>query len=479
MMLFKRLRKHLRGRRFFSDPNHIFSNHSLVFNKTHIAVQFFYICLFAYSLFAFQFYFNDIKNSPLASPQWYLYLFGWPYTRDWIILLAFYLLPIVSGKLALNPNSRSLRITAFILTLNIVGLTKSNGSSSASPFFILYPTFFLQFLPYLKSQKSRQDKHLYIQTFWAAQFSIGLSYFMSGYFKVIEVPLCLFERGLSDCEVGPNILLNMIARETLQFQWFTYIGDFFYSYTWLAGTIYLGITAFHILSIYTSFRLHLQALVLVLRFSFHLATLYVTGIVFNEAMFGLVALFAINPFSYEFSSKKYIINNRLTLRLKNSAPKNLKRLKIFSWGLLIYTVVHLIFMMSYTFTGQNEVYPLYTWRIFKPYPEKYMRHAQILIHSLRGQKLDPPQNVLKIKAPFPRFSAYHLSTLTYDYMEHDYDRNKIQPRIEQDLLNWYGPLEYEIREYNIDPVIFIRDNKYISSKILLKNTIMEKSNVNE
>lgn len=498
LLFLKKLRRHFRGKRFFGQDNLIFNYHSSNFKKTEFALRFFYICLFGLSLRTFNDIYTFVNQSHLADPQWFLYLFGWPYTKKIVINLAFVLLPVSSATLAFFPELRIFRITAFISFFTLAGLANSDRMITNSYHLMLYPTFFFQFIPNWKTkQLTRQKKHIVMTLFWCGQFSIALAYFMAGYFKVSEIQSCLWNEGWSGCEVSSRILTNMAAREFVQFRSPGFFGNLLYDYPWIGGVSYIGVIWFHLISPYFAFRFDLQRFFVAMRIIFHFGTLFLFGIMFDPAILAVVGTFACTPFKdQDFKNLKNFLFRLPPLGFfdKNKLPLpplkfggGLKKINKIIYGLSLYSIIHLGFMALYPIIERTDYFPLYNWRIFKPYPIKFLPHGQILIYKIDNQEFNPPLDFFKLKKYFKKINTYTLSGKLYQFIDdiQSSDNNEAAQNaelmiseIEIALLADHQVIEYEVIEHFIEPIEFIQQEKSIRRSVARERKTISRRDIN-
>lgn len=298
----------MRGKDFFVPREAVFSSHTQFFSRTLLAVQFYYICIFTIAIGVSCYEWDRLYDSNFSAPLWPLKILGWPANFGAIINGSYYIFIFGSLLAALKPQIQIFRIMSFVGTLMIIGLYNSDGLIGNNMDMMLYPTFFLQFLPNIKN-KNRSTKHLYITIFWFAQLSMCIAYAMAGYFKVTGIASCLLHEGWQGCEVGPKIMTSMAAREALQFREPTFAGNLLYVFPLFGGISYVGVIWFHVISLFFAFRLDMHRFFLAMRLVFHYGTLIFFGIGFSTTIMMVVALFAVSPFkSSEIKSLKQFLS---------------------------------------------------------------------------------------------------------------------------------------------------------------------------
>lgn len=489
----KNIRRVFRGRDFYYNPETLFQEQTSIYVKSIIAVKFFYLCIFISSLSFASHHWDLLFESNFSEPLWPLKILGWPAYSTSIISTPFYLLIIGSIGAFLYPFYRVFRIAVFLSVFYIVALINSDGLFGNNNHMMLYPAFLFQFLPNIgKKIEWRKKKYMFVSIFWFAQFAVCLAYAMAGYFKVTEIFSCLIEQGYSRCEVGPNIMTNMAAREFLQFRKPTFVGNLLYDYPWIGGLSYLGVIWFHVISLFFAFRFDLHRFFMSMRVVFHYGTLILFGIGFDSTILVIVALFALSPFQvghyksiYEFILRLpplgYFNKLQSSSILKKQFSVPLK-VKARSWvwfrrSVMLYTLVNVLFMLTYyPLTGEKNLYPLFTWHIFRPEPIRYVDHNQLLITSIDGKDLLPPQEIIYLKDKFPNIDIYKFAGKVHELssVERRGDQQKmnyLMDDIEKELLKKHKNIGYKVVRLIINPIRFVVSGEKIEEKIVLERNV--------
>lgn len=298
------------GSRPLTLSHGLFQYHSDTFEKTLFAIRFFYFCLFAFAATSL---FNDTENlilRPMGAPQWPLLFWDWPGDKAFLIPLFQWSLLIGSAFCVFFPLVRTMRIITFLSILYIIAFYNSDGHHSHFMHLMMYPTFFLIFLPKIDRQRppSRKQKHLTILGFWGGQLGICIAYQMAGYSKITEIFRCLYHEGFDGCQVGTHIMTSMAAKEYIQYQWPVFSGDLLYQAPLLGAIMYYGVIWIHNISIVFPFRFHLHRFFLCYRTFFHFGTLIFFGISFSASILAVVSMFAVSPF-YRPSNFKTLLKS--------------------------------------------------------------------------------------------------------------------------------------------------------------------------
>lgn len=307
-LFIRNVRRVLAGSRSDFVTKEIFSLHSLTFNRTIFAIRFFYLCLFCYSLTDLYSNTESLIVRPMDQPKWPLDFLNWPANKELAVRLFQNLFLIGSGLCMFFPLSRWMRATVFLSLLYVVAFYNSDGHHSHFMHLMMYPSFFLAFLPSIKSpsRASRKEKHLTILGFWGGQLGICIAYQMAGYSKITEILRCLVQEGTDGCQVGTYIMTSMAAKEYIQYQWPTFTGELLYDFPILGAVMYYTVIWIHNISIIFPFRLHLHRFFLCYRAFFHFGTLILFGISFSASILAVVSMFAFSPFARPVKLKKLL-----------------------------------------------------------------------------------------------------------------------------------------------------------------------------
>lgn len=141
--------------------------------------------------------------------------------------------------------------------------------------------------------------------------------------------------------------------------------------------------------------------------------------------------------------------------------------------LIAFFILQTTFSLFYEFfTGQQNIYPLYTWRIFHTQPDKILSNNEIYVHQIDNQIFDPPQKgVLFVETTFPQVKIYTFSKKLQDYTGSSDQRDKVIQEINR-LFTKDHPHQkvvWEISTQTFNPIDFYWKNQLISETFLGKH----------
>lgn len=296
-MYFKQLIRRLRGDKFFYDKDNLFQEHSLNYSRTVLAVRFFYGFSFFYTLTSYSWMSRDYKNASFFKPLWALGTLN----SDWIRVIFQVNLVFGIGFSLLAfffPRSLLCRFGQALTTFYLVLMINSDGHYAHNIHGFLFISLAFLFFPLsynVKPFQKRLYKHQCIQVFWFAQLLICTFYLMTGYWKINGILECLVLEDLV-CQMDHKILINISAREALNYFGFAPLRDFFFKYPWVSFWSYMGTLWIHLVSMHFLFRLKLHRVFGFFRFIFHIGTFLFFGVNFSIMAGAVAAIFIFSPF---------------------------------------------------------------------------------------------------------------------------------------------------------------------------------------
>lgn len=135
-------------------------------------------------------------------------------------------------------------------------------------------------------------------------------------------------------------------------------------------------------------------------------------------------------------------------------------------------------MVFYTpITGSFDLFPLFTWNIFRPYPDTPVNHHILLIHAVNGEKLDKPAEVVELKEQiFKNIKFYDFSHKVVRLGQLVRNKNgervdELLMELEQSLLLTNQSVEYEIQRIKIHPIEYKKSQAVLEKEVLFHKTI--------
>ena len=141
--------------------------------------------------------------------------------------------------------------------------------------------------------------------------------------------------------------------------------------------------------------------------------------------------------------------------------------------MVLFVVIQLLFSMFFELiTGNINLYPAYTWRIFHTQPDKYLVNHEIYIHQIDNTTYEPPQKgVLFVEKMFPKIKIYNFTKKVQDYAGDDETRRNVIHEFNRlfTLDHPHDVVIWEIREQVFNPIDFFWKNVLVDEKILGKH----------
>lgn len=141
--------------------------------------------------------------------------------------------------------------------------------------------------------------------------------------------------------------------------------------------------------------------------------------------------------------------------------------------MVLFVVLQLIFSMFFEWiTGNINLYPAYTWRIFHTQPDKYLVNREIYIHQIDNKIFNPPQRgSIFIEKMFPRIRIYEFTKKVQDYAGDKEARKNVVLEFDRlfTLDHPHDVVVWEIREQLFNPIDFFWKNELIDEKFLGKH----------
>lgn len=151
----------------------------------------------------------------------------------------------------------------------------------------------------------------------------------------------------------------------------------------------------------------------------------------------------------------------------------MQKIKYLKNFIFIYALIQFSFMVLYTpITGSFDLFPLFTWNIFRPYPDTPIWHHIIYIKNLNGDPVDPPREIIDLpEKSFRNISFYnytHRIQLWGDAFKiNDVEKiEQMRKDFEMDFLVLNTSVEYELKKVKIHPIDFKTKGEVIESVTL-------------
>jgi hypothetical protein len=206
---------------------------------------------------------------------------------------------IAAALAAFFPTIRWVRWTAFGGALLAGAFENSFGRVGHGGHAWVWIALFFAFLPTgsaIQFADSRLRRQQYLQTFWSTQFAVLFFYSMSGWLKLVTVPVQLLHGEV--CSLAPEALARHVANRMLQTHSHAMFGNWAINYQWLSWPLFLGAVYLEAFSVLIAFRPALHrlwgsALVLL-----HVGIGLSMDIWFVPPMFLLTLIFLYSPFDF-------------------------------------------------------------------------------------------------------------------------------------------------------------------------------------
>ncbi|MEX2315979.1 MAG: hypothetical protein WD669_02435 [Pirellulales bacterium] len=224
---------------------------------------------------------------------------------------------------ALFPTNTMARWLAFAGALVAGALENSFGSIGHGGHAWVWAAFFFAFLPTATSRDlstSRLLRQRYLQTFWTAQFAVLFFYSMSGWLKLVTVPIQLHHGEV--CALAPEALARHIANRILQTNSEPWLAAGLIDHPALSWLMYLGALYLEAFAVIAAFRPALHrfwggSLILL-----HLGIGLAMEIWFVPPMFLLALLFVSSPFQRDDTTWRETLGQLPGVKLLRSvSPK--------------------------------------------------------------------------------------------------------------------------------------------------------------
>lgn len=141
--------------------------------------------------------------------------------------------------------------------------------------------------------------------------------------------------------------------------------------------------------------------------------------------------------------------------------------------IFIYTVIQLSFMIFYTpITGSFDLFPLFTWNIFRPYPDTPIWHHVILVKKINDVVVEPAREIIDL----PQKSFRNISFYNYTHriqlwgdafkLNDESQIKKFKNEFDADFLVFNENLEYQLKKIKIHPIEYKTKKEVIESVTL-------------
>jgi hypothetical protein len=215
---------------------------------------------------------------------------------------------LVAALAVIFPTSGVARWLAFAGVLLAGAFENSFGRIGHGGHAWVWVALVFAFLPSASAQQltaSRQVRQRYLQTFWAAQFVVLFFYSMSGWLKLVTVPIQMFHGEVS--ALAPEALARHIANRVLQTGSQPPLANLMVDHLAISWPLYLGALYLEAFALLAAFRPALHrfwgtSLVLL-----HLGIGLAMEIWFVPPMFLLCLLFVQSPFQREGTTWQEVV----------------------------------------------------------------------------------------------------------------------------------------------------------------------------
>ena len=112
-------------------------------------------------------------------------------------------------------------------------------------------------------------------------------------------------------------------------------------------------------------------------------------------------------------------------------------------------------LLSQPLINKQNIYPFFDWKIFHRYPWRQESKTAVYIHSINSKKLEPAQQLLKLKKYFPHLDVYSFGG-KYFKEEHFAPQSQSFLEIEKLLLGDLLYLKWEVRNITFDVLDFYK-----------------------
>ncbi len=146
--------------------------------------------------------------------------------------------------------------------------------------------------------------------------------------------------------------------------------------------------------------------------------------------------------------------------------------------IFIYATIQFSFMFLYTpISGSFDLFPLFTWNIFRPYPKTPDWYYIVKIKEVNGRSINPPMEIIDFKEG--SFKNIHFYSFTQRLQswgmalhKNDYESSeKFRKEIEADFLVFNFSVVYEFKRIEIHPIEYKTKGEIINSVVLHERRI--------
>ncbi len=136
--------------------------------------------------------------------------------------------------------------------------------------------------------------------------------------------------------------------------------------------------------------------------------------------------------------------------------------------IVCFFILQSLFSVFYeSISGQQNIFPIYTWRIFHPRPDKYLTDYIISIHEIDDEVFDPPVIDLNfVRRKFPHIMTYTLTRKIGSLDENNPLRKKIIENINSMLLKEKSYVRWGVVERRYNPIELFWEGKVIHQKAI-------------
>lgn len=279
------------------DTSHLlglFTHQSQAFLRAQWGIRAFYAFLAFLSISLLPEWGNLTSRTGI-NPLWPVAWLSWvPLTQGITAILLLYVVGSLAG--ALLPQSRAVRVVAFLGVFQFWAFNNSFGKIGHSLHCVVLISFVLIFLPtgwHQLKVSSRLTRQNTLLAFWTAQGVIMMSYTMAGLIKILAG---FYQMALSEPSVfSPSALSRHVADRLLQTNSSSWMGDWLITNTWAAWPLMLFTVYVELFAIVTLFRPRLQWFFVAGLVSFHVASYFTMTIIFPQNCFLLILFCAGMP----------------------------------------------------------------------------------------------------------------------------------------------------------------------------------------
>lgn len=138
-------------------------------------------------------------------------------------------------------------------------------------------------------------------------------------------------------------------------------------------------------------------------------------------------------------------------------------LKFIIIGFFVFQSLFSVFYES--ISGEQNIFPIYTWKIFHPRPDKYLTDYVMSIHKIDAEKFDPPVTDLNFIAEnFPHIRTYTLTRKMGSLNKENPLRERTVKNINSMLLKEKSHVRWGVVERKFNPIELFWEGKVIYRK---------------